>query len=60
METLRSLGLVFTVALMAQAAVGCSSSDIERFFHAGGKIAYDSFKGTSKNTPAIFDLLESR
>ena len=44
MKALRSFGAVFTVALMAQAAVGCSSSDIERFFHAGGKIAYDSFK----------------
>ena len=44
MKSLRALGLVFTVALMVQAAVGCSSSDIERFFHASGKIAYDSFK----------------
>ena len=44
MKTLRSFGVVFTVALMAQAAIGCSSSDIERFFHAGGKIAYDFFK----------------
>ena len=44
MKTLRSFGVVFTVALMVQAAIGCSSSDIEGFFHAGGKIAYDSFK----------------
>ena len=35
---------VLMAALMAGFVGGCSSRDVERFLHVGGKIAYDSFK----------------
>jgi len=44
MNSLRPFGPFLAMALMALAAAGCSSSDIEKFFYAGGKIAYDSFR----------------
>jgi hypothetical protein len=44
MKTLRTFGAVLAVALMAQFAAACSSADIEKFFFASGKIAYDSLR----------------
>ena len=36
--------IVLMATLMAGVVGGCSSDDVEKFFYAGGKVAYDSFK----------------